>query len=487
VAEAFPDGVILVDLAPAREPEQVLPALAQALAFADMGPLPLEERLLEYLRERALLLVLDNFEQVLPAASQLAHLLAACPYLVVLVTSRVPLQLRWEHVLRLLPLAVPDLNALPLLDDLMHTPSVELFLARARARQADFALTEAQAPLVAQLTVHLDGLPLALELAAARLDTLALPMIVRRLSHRLHLAVSLAPDAPERQRSLEAAVGWSYDLLRAQEQRLFRHLGVFVGSVSPSAMAAVLGDADAEATLGGLAALAEQSLLIRGSEDEEDPHGLPVFWVLETIREYAREQLAQHGELDAAERAHAHSYLAVAERATPELRGPDQRAWVLELERAQDNLRAALRWLLEIDEPAEREAGLRLAAALGDFWRRRGYLAEGVRWLEEALARAPCGAGAAEADPAARTRARGRRGGAPFKLTAAKVRLAMAAMGQPETKVSELCRVLGVTRQTLYRHVSPDGSVRPDGRTLLDEKPEGARRTTQASRRVRRC
>jgi non-specific serine/threonine protein kinase len=422
VADTFPDGVVLVDLAPAHEPQQVVPAIAQALAFTDTGPRPLEERLLEFLRERALLAVLDNFEQVLPAASQLATLLASCPYVVVLVTSRVPLWLRWEHVLRVAPLPVPDLTALPPLDDLMHVPSVELFLARARARQADFALTEARAPLVAQLTVHLDGLPLALELAAARLDVLSLPMVVRRLGARLDLLASPAPDAPERQRSLEAAVGWSYDLLRAEEQRLFRHLGVFVGGVSPSAIAAVLGDADPEAVLGGLEALAEQSLIVPTQEDELDQHGWPIFWVLETVRKYAEEQLAAAGELVAAHRAHAHYFLALAEQADPLLRGPDQRSWYLRLGREQDNLRAALRWLLDggdradRDGPAgsaaaaERAAGLRLAAALGYFWWRRGYHVEGLRWLEEALARTAAAAGTAgegaeATDPSVRTRA----------------------------------------------------------------------------------
>ena len=311
-----------------------------------------------------------------------------------LVTSRVPLQLRWEHILRINPLPVPDVSTPLSLDELRQVPAVALFLDRARARRPGFALTEARAQLVTDLVVHLDGLPLALELAAARLDALSLPVLVRLLSDRLQMLASSAPDAPERQRSLEAAITWSYDLLSPEEQRIFRHLGVFVGRVATSAVAAVLGaEATAELTLRGLASLAEKSLIMlaQGEDDEEveDQHGLSVFQMLETLREYAREQLERAGEYEAAERAHAHYFVALAERADAFLRGSDQRAWFLRLEREHDNLRAALRWLLDQDETAEREAGLRLAAALGYFWWMRGYHTEGARWLEEALARAP--------------------------------------------------------------------------------------------------
>jgi predicted ATPase/DNA-binding CsgD family transcriptional regulator len=418
LADRFPDGGTVVDLAPIRDPSLVLPAIARALGLADAGPPPLPERLRAFLGEREQLLVLDNLEQVLPAGAALADLLAGCPGLALLVTSRVPLQLRWEQALRVAPLPVPDLSAaLPPLDALARIPAVALFVERARARRADFALTEKQAPLVAQLVVQLDGLPLALELAAARLGALPLPTIAHRLEDRLRLLRWEAPDVPERQQSLEAAVGWSYDLLSAGERRLFRCLGVFVGRVALDAITAVVaavagaGDAgDGGRTLKGLASLAEQSLILPGrpdgpeaedgadgEEDEEDPE--PAFGMLETVREYAREQLTRHGELAAAQRAHAHSFLALAERAEPQLCGRDQRAWFLRLEREQDNLRAALRWLLDQDDPAEREAGLRLARALGWLWWRRGYYAEGRRWLEEALARAP------EAQASVRTRA----------------------------------------------------------------------------------
>jgi predicted ATPase/DNA-binding CsgD family transcriptional regulator len=394
LASVFPDGVVLVDLTQVNDPPLVLQTLCRALGVSPTGHAPLLERLGLALEDRAILLLLDNFEQVLSAANQLVDILAVCPQIRMLVTSRVPLQLRWEHILRIKPLPVPDVSTPLSLDELGQVPAVALFLNRARARRPGFALTEARAQLVTDLVVHLDGLPLALELAAARLDALSLPVLVRLLSDRLQMLASTAPDAPERQRSLEAAITWSYDLLNPEEQRIFRHLGVFVGRVATSAMAAVLGaEATPERTLRGLASLAEKSLIMlaQGEDDEEveDQHGLSVFHVLETLREYAREQLGRAGENEAAERAHAHYFVALAERADAFLRGSDQRAWFLRLEREHDNLRAALRWLLDQDETAERQAGLRLATALGYFWWMRGYHSEGARWLEEALTHAP--------------------------------------------------------------------------------------------------
>jgi predicted ATPase/DNA-binding CsgD family transcriptional regulator len=447
-SDRFPDGIVFVDLSPVREPHLVLSSVASALGLLDMGSRPLLERLVEALGERRLLVVLDNFEQVLPAAPQLADLLTGCLGLALLVTSRVPLRLRWEQTLRLAPLPVPDLSAaLPPLDALLAVPSVALFVDRARAHRADFALGERQALVVAQVAVQLDGLPLALELAAARLDVLPLPALAHRLGDRLRLLASEVPDRPERQRSLEAAVGWSYDLLSAPERRLFRCLGVFVGRVSLDAITAVAsavsavskaGAVGAEAddnearaewkagrTLHWLLSLAESSLVLplpmrreepdgrRAHRDESEALDEPeedkdpelAFGMLETVREYAQERLGGEGELAAAQRAHAHSFLALAERAEPLLRGRDQRAWYPRLDREQDNLRAALRWLLDQDDSAEREAALRLAKALGWFWLMRGYHAEGWRWLEEALARTSQPGEAEGADPAVRTRA----------------------------------------------------------------------------------
>jgi predicted ATPase/DNA-binding CsgD family transcriptional regulator len=467
--DRFPDGIALVDLTSVRDPDLVLGAIARALGQMDVGGRTALERLVEALAERRQLLILDNFEQVLPAAASLAQLLATCPGLTLLVTSRVPLRLRSERTLRVAPLPVPDLSlALPPPAVLLAIPAVELFMERAWARQADFAFDEQQAQLVAQLVVQLDGLPLALELAAARLDVLPLPTLARRLGDRLHILASGAPDAPERQQSLEAAVGWSYDLLSEPERLLFRCLGVFVGRVTFDAITAVVeavslvGRAGSEAsdgevgqpakgretweagrTLPHLLSLAEKSLVLplstrpkerwekplgQPSQQWHDGEGLvdeaevdedqePAFGMLETVREYAWEKLAAADELVAAQRAHAHYFLALAERAAPNLRGRGQRAWHLRLEREHDNLRAALRWLLDegdcddrngpdgANAASEREAGLRLAGALGYFWYVRGYHTEGRRWLEKGLALAPHGESGTGVDSAARTRA----------------------------------------------------------------------------------
>jgi predicted ATPase/DNA-binding CsgD family transcriptional regulator len=423
MADRFSDGIVLVDLAPVRVPQEVLTAMGRACGFSDTSPRPVGEQLLAYLEDRAMLLMLDNFEQVLPAAAGLSDLLGRCPSLTVLVTSRAPLQIRWEQAFRVSPLAVPDLStALPPLDELTKIPSIALFLQRARARSASFALTEKQAPLLARLVTQLDGLPLAIELAAARLDMLSLSTLTQRLADRLELLAIDAPDLPERQQSLEAAVGWSYDLLSEREQRLFRCLGVFVGRVTLDAIVTVdslVGAAGDEAkeeretghTLRRLLSLAEKSLLLRARPEE--PNGLeasasdpeevmddpePAFGMLETVREYAWERLAAASELVEARRAHAHYFLALAEQADSRLRGPDQRAWFQRLEREQDNLRAALQWMLDEDTyagpdvAAKREVAIRLAGALGWFWAVFGYHTETVRWLEEALARAPQGA-----------------------------------------------------------------------------------------------
>jgi predicted ATPase/DNA-binding CsgD family transcriptional regulator len=420
LVDRFPDGVALVDLTPVREPERLPGAVARSLGLVESGSPTLQEQLRNYLCKRQLLLILDNFEQIQLASGMLADLLGSCLGLTLLVTSRVPLQLRWEQVLRVPPLRVPDLaTSLPPLEELAHVPAVALFLARARARQADFALTEANASLVAHMVAELDGLPLALELAAARLGGLPLPTIARRLGGHLRLLHWEAPDLPPRQRSLEAALSWSYDLLDESEQRLFRCLGVFAGRVSVGALTAVAGAietaaiavsaeeaehakdvayrADAERILEGLAALTEQSLVLPcppteqyGEYDEynaEDDDDESAITVMETIREYASELLARNGELAIARRAHAHYFLALAERADPQLRGHGQRSWYIRLEHEFDNLHAALHWLLGHEVAAEREKGLRLAGALGWFWMMCGYPAEALRWLDEALAR----------------------------------------------------------------------------------------------------
>jgi non-specific serine/threonine protein kinase len=445
---------VFVDVTSVRESALVLCALARALGLLDSGGQPILARLEDVLAERRQLMVLDNFEQVLPAAAQLADLLNTCPGLALLVTSRVPLGLRWEQTLRLAPLPVPDLRAALTLDALLAIPSVELFVSRARARRADFVLSERHAPVVAQVAVELDGLPLALELAAARLDVLSLPTLARRLNDRLRLLAAAAPDRPQRQQSLEAAIGWSYDLLSEPERRLFRCLGVFVCRVTLDAIAAVTravagrsGGADARRTLERLLSLAEQSLILPSrstkldwqqqngdgdTHEDLDADADLAFDVLETVRAYAAERLAEAGELATAHRAHAGYFLALAERADPLLRGRDQQVWFLRLEHEHDNLQAALRWLLDQEDDTAREQALRLAGALGWFWVVRGYHTEGEHWLAEALARAPKGEAI---DPAA------------YNLAVLAAGVLMAHQGDVTQARATLEKALGLARQ----------------------------------------
>jgi len=396
LADQFADGVTLVDLSLIRDPSMVLPTIAHSLGIRDSGKRPLLDRLGESLHDREMLLILDNLEQVLLAAGQLAQLLVACPGIRLLVTSRVALGLRWEHTLRVEPLPLPDLDSLPAMEELIMIPSVALFLERVRAQRADFTLTEGQAALVAQLVNQLDGLPLAIELAAVHMNVLPLAVVTRRLQDRMQLLRWNAQDLPDRHRSLEAAIGWSYDLLTEAEQRLFRYLGVFAGWVSLDAIDAVVSDGDGGMMLGDMVSLAEKSLVLPVVDEDGQGDAEPYFRLLETVREYAEERLRRQGELERARRAHAAYYLTLAERADPELRRHGQLTWILRLDHEHDNLRAVLRWFRE---QGDGEALLRLASALGYFWTTRGYHSEGRRWLDEALRKAP------DADLAIRTKA----------------------------------------------------------------------------------
>ncbi len=398
LVEAFPNGVFFVDLASLRESTLVPSAIARALDVREAGDVPALDRLAAYLRDRRALLVLDNFEQVLPAAAALASVLAACPHVTLLVTSREPLRLRWEQTMPVGPLALPDPAHLPTPDVLAAIPAVALFMQRARAVRPAVALTPDNAAAVATICVHLDGLPLALELAAARLATLTPPTLLARLEPRLPLLRWAATDLPARQQTLRATIDWSYNLLTPAEQTFFQRLSVFVGGMSLEAagdVAMVDADADAPArdasdALDLLSALVDKGLV----QPMGDADGEPRFRLLETIREYAAGRLVESGEADGIRRRHADLYLALAEGARPRWGGPQQRVWLSRLEREGDNLRAALRW--SIDHGAiETEA--RLCAALWQWWI-RGHLGEGWRWIEGALRRA------ADVPPALRAR-----------------------------------------------------------------------------------
>ena len=392
-AAAFADGARFVPLAAIRDARLVVGAIAQALGLHDEGQRPLAETLTAALREREILLVLDNCEQVIAAAPAVAAALAGCPRLVVLATSRAPLRLRGEQEWAVRPLALPDPAVARDPAALLRSPAVALFLQRAREVRADFALDAENAATVADICARLDGLPLALELAAPWVRVLTPAALRERLARRLVALVGGARDLPARQQTLRAAIGWSEELLGEAERALFARLGVFAGGWNLAAAEAVCADvrnAEEEARnalaaadfslLGGLGALVEQSLV----RAETVADGEARYAMLETIREYAAERLAVSGEAPTIRARHAAHYLALAEEAEARLFGPNQAIWLARLEAEQDNLRTALAWMLETGAA---EAGLRLAGALWPFWRTRGSLAEGQRWLEEALVR----------------------------------------------------------------------------------------------------
>jgi predicted ATPase len=362
--------------------------VAQALGVRESGHQPLRESLIMYLRDKQLLLLLDNVEHLLPTMPLVSDLLAACSQLKVLATSRAALRVRGEHEVVVPPLALPDRTERPHLEALPQYGAVALFLARAQEVTATFALSPATAPAVVAICRRLDGLPLAIELAAVWVKLLSPQAREQRLAHCLPLLTEGAQDLPPRQRTLRGTIAWSHDLLGPGEQVLFARLGVFRGGWMLEAAEAVCGAPGdiASTVLEGLRALVTQSLV----QVDEQVDGEPRFVMLETIREYARERLAASGEEATLHRAHAAYYLSVAEEAEPALVGPEPGRWLARLEREHDNLRAALRWA---EDSGEIVVALRLAGALARFWYLRGHLSEGRGWLEGLLARARSGDG----------------------------------------------------------------------------------------------
>lgn len=382
---AFADGVFLVSLAPIRDPLLVVPTIALALGVQEAAGQPLAETLIASLRERRMLLLLDNFEQVLAAAAVVVELLTSCLALTILATSRAALHVYGEHEYAVPPLALPDLQQLPptgaeQVVAVGQYEAVRLFVDRARAVKHDFALTEANAAVLAEICIRLDGLPLAVELAAARSKVLSPQALLARLNNRLQLLTGGAHGLPTRQQTLRSTISWSYELLAPEEQALFRRLAVFVAGRTLEAVEAVAdGWAPEMDVLDGLTSLVDKSLL----QQHEGPAGEARFWMLETIHEFAWERLIESWEAAEAQRRHAAFFLALAERVSPLLRGPQRQSWLEQLEAEHDNLRAALRWSLDL---GERGYGLQLGGALYRFWTLRGYLSEGRRWLEAVLA-----------------------------------------------------------------------------------------------------
>jgi predicted ATPase/DNA-binding XRE family transcriptional regulator len=385
---AFADGVVFVPLAPLRDPAVVPSALAGALGIREVTGQALPETLQQHLRDRQIVVLMDNFEHLLEAAPLVSDLLAACPGLTVLTTSRAPLRLTGEHQFPVPPLSLPDAEFLMPGETPAQSPAVELFRQRARAVAPDFELTAANAAPVARICRRLDGLPLAIELAAARTKLFSPQALLERLEAGLQLLAGGARDLPERQQTLRGTVAWSYDLLDTGEQRMFQRLSVFAGGFSLEAAEAVCGpgeDASGERNiLETLASLVDNSLLVAGSGAPTDREPKePRFTMLETIREYAAERLASSGEMEEIHRAHVLYYLALAEATQPEVSATMLKEWRAVLEKEHDNLRAALSWAIQ---SRQADTAARLALALWRFWAERFQVSEGRRWLEAVLA-----------------------------------------------------------------------------------------------------
>ncbi|MCV0402660.1 MAG: hypothetical protein K5924_03000 [Chloroflexi bacterium] len=385
-ADVLPDfsgGAYFVALAPINDPSLVAPTIAKTLGLQQSSDAPIVDTLIDHLRDKSTLLVLDNFEQVLPAAPVLTSLLRASPGLKVIVTSRSVLHISGEQELHVPSLGLPpaDRRGRMTAESLTQYEAVALFIERAIAVKPDFRVTNENAPAIAAICVRLDGLPLAIELAAARIKLLPPAAMLARLEHSLGVLISKAADLPDRQRTLRDTIAWSHDLLDADERRLFAQFGVFVGGarLEEAERVCEIGTDGREAeALDGLARLVDQSLLRQTEETDE-----PRFAMLETIREFALEQLEASGEQETVRERHARAYLELAERAEPELMGADQRMWLDRLEREHGNLRAAIEWAVSRDEA---EVALRVASALWRFWQMRGYLTEARERLATVLA-----------------------------------------------------------------------------------------------------
>jgi predicted ATPase/DNA-binding SARP family transcriptional activator len=375
VTAEYPHGVFFIDLAALRQADLLPSAIARPIGVQPAQKQSLSDALLDFLRQKKMLLLLDNFEQIIEAAPLLMQLLTIAPRLKLLVTSRAALRLTAEQEYPIQPLATPDLRRLPDLAALSQYDAVALFIARSQAVRPDFQVTNANAPAVAEVCVRLDGLPLAIELAAARGRLLSPQAMLVQLDHRLDLLTGGARDLPARHRTLRAAIDWSYALLSPEEQRLFRQMAVFAGGWTLESAGAVSGGD----VLNGLNALGENSLLRR----LEQADGSMRFALLATMREYGLQRLQESGEAEAVRGAHARFFLAWAEDAAPKLCGPDQKQWLDTMETEHNNLRAVLQWAIDTGNA---QTGLRLAIALADMWDRRGRQQEALRWYTALLA-----------------------------------------------------------------------------------------------------
>jgi len=407
----FADGSYFVNLAPINDPNLVATTIAHALGVAELASRPVEESLHAFLRAKRMLLVLDNFEQVIDAAPLIAELLAAAPHLKILVTSRAVLHLYGEHEFAVPSLALPPVtvrtfersNVQTFNAEITQYDAVKLFIARAQAAKANFTVTNDDAPAVAEICYRLDGLPLAIELAAARIKFFSPEALLARLERRLQVLTGGPRDLPVRQQTLRNTIDWSYNLLDEGEQALFRRLGVFVGGCTLEAAETVttlnvqtarpepVEGFERSNILDRLAALVNQSLL----RQEEGPDGEPRFTMLETVSEYALERLEESGEAESIQRQHANYFVALAEAAELHRYTPTQGLWLLRLDADHDNMRAVLAWS---QTPAVSvDICVRLAGALQWFWYIRRYKSEGRAWLERMLQQSTSAAAPARA------------------------------------------------------------------------------------------
>jgi predicted ATPase/DNA-binding CsgD family transcriptional regulator len=382
--DSYEHGVFFVDLSTLKDASHVPAAIAHCLGATYRGhrPTPLEETLKRALRDRHALLVLDNFEGVLDAGALVEDLLGACTRLRVVVTSRAPLRTPSEQQFEVAPLATPNLQALPSLESLCQVEAVELFVGRVQPLRPGWHLKEANARSVAEICVRLDGLPLAIELAASWMDVLTPQDMLTELPHSMNLLDRGSRDRG-RHRTLDATIGWSYELLSEDERRLFRRLAVFENGWALDTCLGACADEGAERadTLRLLRSLVDKHLVTRTEDDD----GSVRFGFLETIREYALRRLAESGELASIRQRHAVAFLELTERAERDLDSPAQAVWIERLERERGNVRAALEWARSAEEPGAVELGLRIAATLWLFWDVRGHVQEGRQPLRELL------------------------------------------------------------------------------------------------------
>jgi predicted ATPase len=361
----YEDGAFVVSLGAVADAALVPSAIAAAIGVRDESSRDILESLANHVRDRNMLLVLDNFEQIVEAAPVVDRLLSVAPGLTILVTSRIPLHLSGEQEFPVPPLTLPDPSRLFDLEALSASESVMLFVERATAVRPEFRITEETASAVAEITTRLDGLPLAIELAASRIKVLSPPELLERLGRRLPILTGGARDLPERHRTLRATIEWSHDLLDAGQRSLFARLAVFAGGWSLGAAEAVCGPGVDADVLDGLGTLVDHSLVRRGR-----PRGGETrFRMLETIRELAGERLAASGDEEEMRRRHARYVRDLVEKAEPSLTTERQAEWLHRLEREHDNLRAALDWA---ERSSDAETAVRIASAVWRFWQQRG-------------------------------------------------------------------------------------------------------------------